>query len=115
MPKKPNKKKLTIKLLDLTPKKDARGGQASYSKNAPLSIPPPGFISAHDRTPDGIVKRAANSYNAQDADIVSPRLGLPFQVLAYHFLAGAVESCNRRRTICALLEFCPPATACYVR
>jgi len=54
MPKKPNKKKLTIKLLDLPPKKDARGGHASYSNNnAPLSIPPPGFISAHEnRMPD---------------------------------------------------------------
>jgi hypothetical protein len=54
MPKKPNKKKLTIKLLDLTPKKDARGGHASNSNNAPLSIPPPGFISAREnRMPDG--------------------------------------------------------------
>jgi len=53
MPKKPNKKKLRIKLVDLTPKKDARGGHASYSSDAPLSIPPPGFISAHGRTPDG--------------------------------------------------------------
>jgi hypothetical protein len=54
MPKKPNKKKLTIKLLDLTPKKDARGGHASYSNKAPLSIPPPGFISAQEnRMPDG--------------------------------------------------------------
>jgi len=54
MPKKPNKKKLTIKLLDLTPKKDARGGHASYSNKAPLSIPPPGFISAQEnRRPDG--------------------------------------------------------------
>jgi len=54
MPKKPNKKKLTIKLLDLTPKKDVRGSHASYSNTAPLFIPPPGFISAHEnRKPDG--------------------------------------------------------------
>jgi hypothetical protein len=54
MPNKPNKKKLTIKLLDLTPKKDAHGGHASYSNKAPLSIPPPGFISAQEnRMPDG--------------------------------------------------------------
>ena len=54
MPKKPNKKKSTIKLVDLTPKKDARGGQTSYSNNAPLSIPPPGFISDHEnRMSDG--------------------------------------------------------------
>jgi hypothetical protein len=53
MPKKPTRKKSTIKLLDLTPKKDARGGHASYSNNAPLSIPPPGFISSREnRTPD---------------------------------------------------------------
>jgi len=54
MAKKPIKKKLTIKLLDLTPKKDPRGGHASYSNNPPLSIPPPGFISAQEnRMPDG--------------------------------------------------------------
>ena len=60
----------------------------------------------------GIVKRAANSYNALDTDIVSPCFGLPFQVW---FLASAVESRNRRRTICALVEFCPRATACHVQ
>jgi hypothetical protein len=51
--KKTTKKKPGIKLTDLTPKADARGGHASYSRNAPLSIPPPGFISSQEsRTPD---------------------------------------------------------------
>jgi hypothetical protein len=53
MPKKTTSKKSTIKLRDLPPKKDAQGGHASYSNNAPLSIPPPGFISSREnRTPD---------------------------------------------------------------
>jgi hypothetical protein len=43
--KKPTEKELAIKLRDLPPKKDAQGGRASYSNNAPLFIPPPGFIS----------------------------------------------------------------------
>ena len=42
------RKKLTIKLPDLVPKKDAQGGR-SYSGNPPLRIPPPGFLS----TPEG--------------------------------------------------------------
>jgi len=44
--KKPTKKERAIKLGDLPPKKNAQGGRASYSNNAPFSIPPPGFISS---------------------------------------------------------------------
>ena len=43
--KKPTRKKPTIKSPDLPPKKDAKGGRAIHSYSAPLSIPPPGFIS----------------------------------------------------------------------
>jgi hypothetical protein len=50
--KKPTKKDLVLKLRDLPPRKDAQGGRASYSNSAPLSIPPPGFISS-SRQPDG--------------------------------------------------------------
>jgi hypothetical protein len=46
--KKPTEKELAIKLRDLPPTKDAQGGRASYSNNAPLSIPPPGFISSQE-------------------------------------------------------------------
>ena len=44
-----NRKKVKIKLPDLTPKKDAQGGRLGYSGNPPLRIPPPGFLS----TPKG--------------------------------------------------------------
>ena len=44
--KKPTEKELAIKLRDLPPKKNAQGSRASYFNNAPLSIPPPGFISS---------------------------------------------------------------------
>jgi len=44
--KKPTKKERAIKLGDLPAKKNAQGGRASYSNNAPLFIPPPGFISS---------------------------------------------------------------------
>jgi len=46
--KKPTEKELVIKLRDLPPKKTAKGGRASYSNSAPLSIPPPGFISSQE-------------------------------------------------------------------
>jgi hypothetical protein len=52
--KKPTEKQLAIKLRDLPPPKNLRGGRASYSNNAPLSIPPPGFISSQgSRKSDG--------------------------------------------------------------
>jgi hypothetical protein len=38
-------KKPVLKLRDLPPKKEARGGAFGFSKNPPLPIPPPGFIS----------------------------------------------------------------------
>jgi hypothetical protein len=42
--KEPTGKKPVLKLRDLPPKKEARGG-ALFSKNPPLPIPPPGFIA----------------------------------------------------------------------
>ena len=33
-------------LLDLTPRKDPKGGLFGFSKSSPLPIPPPGFISS---------------------------------------------------------------------
>jgi hypothetical protein len=46
MPKnEPTKKKPPLKLRDLPPKKEARGGGLGFSKNPPFPIPPPGFIS----------------------------------------------------------------------
>ena len=42
---KPKTKKVVVKLPDLTPRKDAKGGGQIPSKNPPLQIPPPGFMS----------------------------------------------------------------------
>jgi|tagenome__1003787_1003787.scaffolds.fasta_scaffold16672248_2 hypothetical protein len=41
-------KKPTLKLPDLTPKKDAKGGAGAklWSEIPPLQIPPPGFITS---------------------------------------------------------------------
>jgi len=39
-------KKVVVKLPDLAPKKVARGGGNIPSRNPPLQIPPPGFISS---------------------------------------------------------------------
>jgi len=51
--KKPIEKELAIKLRDLPPKKNVQGGRASYFNSAPLSIPPPGFISSQgNRKPE---------------------------------------------------------------
>jgi hypothetical protein len=61
--KKPTKKDLAIKLRDLPPKKNAQGGRAHYFNNAPLSIPPPGFISSQGtRTSDKHFEPATKSY-----------------------------------------------------
>jgi len=45
---KENKKKVAVKLPDLTPKKDVKGGAHIPSKNPPLQIPPPGFFSSEN-------------------------------------------------------------------
>ena len=50
--KDPTKKKRVVKLPDLPPKKDARGGHLGYSKTPSLPIPPPGFVSSHPDMPD---------------------------------------------------------------
>lgn len=42
--KKSTAKKPTVKLLDLTPRKDSLGGGVLHSRTPPLFIPPPGFI-----------------------------------------------------------------------
>ena len=39
------RKEPVFKLRDLPPKRDVKGGRASYSIGEPLFIPPPGFIS----------------------------------------------------------------------
>jgi hypothetical protein len=46
--KKSNEKKVVVKLPDLTPKKDAKGGGKIPSRNPPLQIPPPGFVSSSE-------------------------------------------------------------------
>ena len=40
------KKKLTVKLPDLPPRKDPKGGGLSYLRRPSLPIPPPGFFSS---------------------------------------------------------------------
>jgi len=44
--KEPTKKKRTIKLRDLPPKKDPQGGGLGFARNPPLPIPPPGFFAS---------------------------------------------------------------------
>jgi hypothetical protein len=48
---KPGKKKVVVKLPDLTPKKDVKGGGNIPSKSPPLQIPPPGFFSSENGEP----------------------------------------------------------------
>jgi hypothetical protein len=43
------KKKLTVKLPDLTPKENPKGGGLSYLKKPSLPIPPPGFFASSAR------------------------------------------------------------------
>lgn len=51
MPKKdPAKKKASVKLPDLAPKEDARGGKRGYFSSRSLSIPPPGFVSSSEKS-----------------------------------------------------------------
>jgi hypothetical protein len=40
------RKKAKLKLLDLTPKKNPKGGGLSYFRKPSFPIPPPGFISS---------------------------------------------------------------------
>ena len=44
--KKRTAKKPVVKLPDLPPRKDAKGGGQITSRNPALQIPPPGFISS---------------------------------------------------------------------
>jgi hypothetical protein len=47
-PPEKKEKKRTMKLRDLAPKKDAKGGRKFWLDEPPLQIPPPGFITDHD-------------------------------------------------------------------
>ncbi len=50
--KKSAKKKLRIKMRDLIPRKETRGGGTLYPNDPPLPIPPRGFIKQTDEGKD---------------------------------------------------------------